>query len=282
MQNVSFKRKRVLPLSGSATGILKLLLILSMLTSANSAIADVIRLDYSGTATSASGIFADDFALTPTPTVLGSVFIETGFYSTVSSNGTDLQISSGDLANQPFNSVWEMTVQFGTESHTTANNQNAVGINHHTLITIDGDRDDFYYSSTVEADGDDRAALQIAQTESVVGQAFISPGVGSFSPSTVLDQAFFDSLNLVSNELQSLYRVYDDTGTLTGELHWVVEDINAVTISTDEQGGPGPTENLSIPPMNVMFSISLVVMGFFYRKRAAQDGSRMNRNYSSI
>ena len=195
--------------------------------------ADVVRLDFTGTATLTTGIFADE--VVPDDLVTGSVFVSLDF--------VDFRIADGlpPLPNQSeyvpsdapvLDGVWELSVQYGTESRSTVDNTKQAGVDHHRLIISDAEDNPFgpddavSYSALSTGNGDDTGILSLA------GDDFVASGPPALDG--VLTFALLDALvpQPTAFPTTSGYVARNASNLEIGRLEWQVETLSATLIPT--------------------------------------------------
>ena len=190
--------------------------------------ADLVRMDYKGIATLATGIFDDE--VVPTGLVTGSFFIDTGF---TDSNISPTSFQSNPRENLLLNSVWEINVLYGAEFHTTASNGRVVDKGHHRVSISDlennpaGSDDQIRYSTGNDRiQGDDVADIRVA------GDGLVRTG-----PASVPDTLSFNFLNtiamnshIVPIDSSATYVVNDANNIEIGRLEW--ENISLTAVPT--------------------------------------------------
>ena len=164
---------------------LRVLAMILMIFCPVTAQADLVRMDYTGTVTSATGVFNDE--VVPSGLVTGSFFIDTGFINTNPSINQD-EYDPRLPSPSALNSVWEFTVSYGTEFHTTANNQRELNKLHHKLLISDlennpsGPDDQLQYGTSLDLGlGDDDGGIRIGGDDLVSTGPASTPGNLSFN-----------------------------------------------------------------------------------------------------
>ncbi|MCK9607597.1 MAG: hypothetical protein M0R33_14240 [Methylomonas sp.] len=239
-----------------------------LLTNPLTANAVQVRMDYTGVATLATGIFGDE-----TVTLLngyaadgfvsGSFFIDTEFTESPTTFSTSTDHHNEYVPNDSpnLNEIWGLNVLYGLESHTTAANQRDPIRDHHRLILQDlennafGPDDRFYYQANSFASGDDVGGIYLDADD------LISAGAPSLTGDS-LSFTFLDNLAqrlmfLPEQNYQGQYNVFNSSNQEIGRLEWEITGLTATLI---------PVAQVPLPPSFFSFASSILLIIGFWRK----------------
>lgn len=194
-----------------------------------------ITFNFTGNATSTSGIFAGQGTA-----VTGSYTFEPDGLSLSSFVTTHTAAFAGSLG------VFEISVTLGATTRTTANNQNTPATNHHDLKWQDGGffqgwDDLFLFKSTPVILSDDFGQIFIRDNgDSVLPADGMAPGSGNLTLPLILAAPDVSLFNTVAG--LSRYEARNGSGTLEGTLAFTTTSITAAP------GAPGSDPGNPILP----------------------------------
>ncbi len=137
----------------------RILSIVFLILAATSANADIIRIDFTGTSTSSTGVFASE--VVPDGQVTGSVYLDTRFpvFPDALTVGSEGLSGSHSKDTAPYMAALGIEIQFGNQTHSTVSNSGQSGI---TVNLYDaGSFSRFSYRVSTGTTGDDRGTFTL-------------------------------------------------------------------------------------------------------------------------
>ena len=180
-----------------------------------------VTFNFTGNATSTSGIFAGQGTA-----VTGSYTFDTGGLSPSAFVTTHSAAFAGSFG------VFEISMTLGAITRTTANNQNTPATNHHNLKWQDGGTfqgwdDLFQFTATPVIISDDFAQIFIRDNgDSTLPADGIAPGAGNLTLPLILTAPDVSLFNTVSGSFNR-YEARDGSGNLEGVLNFTPTSITA-------------------------------------------------------
>ncbi len=228
--------------------------------------AGLIKLNFTGQATSTSGVFASEIVLSNV--VSGAVFFDTDFPTIFQNNALgDNQLTyTGTKATSPLNVIFGMEIKYGTLSYTTVSNAPNAPIEFVFREVLNNPRNsNFQYFSKRVASGDDSAIIRMFGGEDIITEipnSLTFDLVNGLDLSAVLNSPFFGSGAVADGS----YSAFDDASDVfLGDIVWNITSLNAELI---------PTSTVPIPAAVWLFGSGLI--GLIGMRRQTSKSSKLS------
>jgi len=197
------------------------------LSVATSAAASPILWVFTGTALVQEGIYVGQGASVSGFLTYDSTLVD----NTIAADYWDQFTSSSPAgANDPVNDVWEISITNGAVTRTSADNQRAVGGDHHDLTLFDTSFDDsFIFRAQRILATDDLVRFALRDGEPVPQPDGIAAGFGNLTGTPWAAPLDLDSFTGYPDSRQGTIRAYDDsTGIEIGYLEFHIDTMTLV------------------------------------------------------
>jgi hypothetical protein len=216
--------------------------------------ADPITFNFTGTVTSATGIW------------VGQGSAVTGFYTfdtTLVDNAPGSGVVDQFFANSPANQglPFEISVTVGLVTRTTANNQNLPSNNHHVLAWSDSGSDSFSIQAFSFVTTDDRVLIFLRDLSPSPPDG-VTPGTGNLTDTpitTAPNVGLFDEVD------QNFYDAFDSSGVNEGRVNFT---LSSITVSAEPSAEidikPGSDPNSINPSLEGDLPVAILDSDTFY------------------